>query len=158
MAATTGRNGSSETFDRRKPESARQHIDARHGIEDDRSFGQVVSDLVSHSQELMRGEIAFAKREMADNARQVGGAAAIGVAAWPFVVAGVVLLGFALAFGLAVLMPGWAAFLLAATAFLAIAATLGLVARSRVKDTQLAPTRAIEETKEDMSWIRAHSA
>lgn len=158
MSATAGRNGSSETFDRPRPRSARQYLDERHGIEDERSFGEIVGDLVSHSQELMRGEIAFAKREVTDNAKQIGGAAAIGVAAWPFVLSAVVLLGFALATGLDEVMPTWAAFLLAGVAYLVIAGVFALVAKSRVKDAQLAPTKAIEDTKEDLSWIRAHSA
>ncbi len=158
MSATAGRNGSSESVHRPEPRTARQRLDQRHGIEDERSFGQIVGDLVSHSQELMRGEIAFAKREVTDNAKQLGGAAAIGVAAWPFALSAVVLFGFALATGLAEVMPTWAAFLLAGVAFAAIAAALALVAKSRVKDAQLAPTKAIEDTKEDLSWIKAHSA
>jgi amino acid transporter len=106
----------------------------------------------------MRGEIAFAKRELTDNAKQVGGAAAIGVAAWPFALSAVVLFGFALATGLAEVMPTWAAFLIAGVAFVAIAAVFALVAKSRVKQANLAPTKAIADTKEDLSWIRAHSA
>ena len=149
MSATTGRP---------RPQTARQHLDERYGFEDDRSFGQVVGDLVSHTQELLRGEIAFAKREMTDNVKQVGSAAAIGVAAWPFVLAAVVLLGVALALGLAAAMPTWLGFLIAGVVFLAIAAAFALVAKSRVKDARLAPTKAIDETKEDLTWIKAHSA
>jgi hypothetical protein len=149
MSATTGRP---------RAQTARQHLDDRYGFEDDRSFGQVVGDLVSHSQELLRGEIAFAKRELTDNVKQVGGAAAIGVAAWPFVLAAVVLLGVALALGLAAAMPAWLGFLIAGVVFLAIAAAFALVAKSRVKDARLAPTKAIDETKEDLTWIKAHSA
>jgi lipopolysaccharide export LptBFGC system permease protein LptF len=138
--------------------TARQRLDQRHGVEDDRSLGTIVSDLVSHSQELMRGELAFAKREMADNAKQYGGAAAMGAAAWPFVLSAVVLLGFALATGLNEWMDTWVAFLLAGVVYLAIAGGLALTAKARVKDANLAPTKAIDETKEDLSWIKAHSA
>lgn len=148
MAATAGQ----------KPRTSRQYLDERHGLEDDRSFGQIVGDLVSHSQELMRGEIAFAKREVTDNVKQVGGAAAIGVAAWPFVLSAVVLFGFAIATGLAEVLPTWAAFLLAGVAYLVIAAVFALLAKSRVKDAKLAPTKAIQDTKEDLTWIKAHSA
>lgn len=158
MSATAGRNGSAESFDRPAPKTSRQYLDERHGIEDDRSFGQVVGDLVSHSQELMRGEIAFAKREMADNAKQVGGAAAIGAGALPFALSAFTLLGIALGFGLAEVMRPWLAFLIAGVVYLAIAGALALVAKSRVKDAKLAPTKAIEDTKEDLTWIKAHSA
>jgi len=158
MSATARRSGGTESIDRPEPQTARQRLDARHGIDDDRSFGQIVGDLMSHSQELLRGEIAFAKRELTDNAKQVGGAAAIGVAAWPFLLAAVVLLGIALGFGLAEALAPWLAFLIAGVAFLAIAAAFALVAKARVKDAQLAPTKAIDDTKEDLAWIKAHSA
>lgn len=135
----------------------RERIDARYGFEDDRSLGQVVGDLVSHSQQLMRGEIAFAKREMAENAKQVGGAAAVGVAAWPFVLTAVVLLGLAIASALANAMPNWAAFLVTAALYIVIAAGLALFAKSRVKDASLAPTHTIDHAKEDLTWIKAHT-
>lgn len=136
--------------------TSRQRLDQRHGIEDDRSIADIAGDLVSHTQELVRGELAFAKRELAENAKQVGGAAALGVGAWPFALSAVVLLGFALASGLATVLPGWAAFLIAGVVFAAIAAGLALVARSRVKDATLAPTKTIEDAKEDLTWIKAH--
>lgn len=157
MAATAPR-GSTDADLGVKPMTARQRLDQRHGIEDERSFGTVVSDLVSHSQELLRGELAFAKREMTENAKQYGGAAAMGAAAWPFVLSAVVLLGLALGTGLSEWMPTWLGFLIAAVVYLAIAGGLALAAKSRVKDANLAPKMAIEETKEDLSWIKAHSA
>lgn len=134
----------------------RQRLDDQYGFEDDRSLGTIVTDLVGHSQELIRGELAFAKRELADNAKQVGSAGAIGVAAWPFALAAVVLLGFALATGLAEAMPLWAGLLIAGAVYLVVAGGLVMVARSRIKEAQLAPTNAIEETKEDLTWIKAH--
>jgi amino acid transporter len=106
----------------------------------------------------MRGEIAFAKREMTDNVKQVGGAAAIGAGALPFALSAITLLGIALGFGLAEAMSPWLAFLIAGVAFLVIAGALALAAKSRVKHAQLAPTKAIEDTKEDLTWIKAHSA
>lgn len=135
----------------------RARFDERHGHDDDRSIGQVVGDLVSHTQQLMRGELALAKREVADSAKQVAGAAAIGVAAWPFALGAVVLLGGAIAFALAEAMPTWAAFLVAAALYVVIAAVLALVAKARAQDAQpLAPTHTIESAKEDLTWIRQH--
>jgi Flp pilus assembly protein TadG len=55
-------------------------------------------------------------------------------------------------------MDTWVAFLLAGVVYLAIAGGLALTAKARVKDANLAPTKAIDETKEDLSWIKAHSA
>lgn len=154
MSATADRRVGS--IDGTAPTTERERFDARHGWDDDRSVGQIVGDLVSHTQELMRGELAFAKREVAESAKQVGGAAAIGAAAWPFVLSAVVLLGFAIANALAGAMPGWAAFLVTAALYVVIAAAFALVAKSRVQDAQLKPTKTIETAKEDLSWIKAH--
>lgn len=128
----------------------------RTGYEDERSIGEIVGDLTSHSQELIRGEIAIAKSELVDNARQVGGAAAIGIAAWPFTLAAVVLLGFAVATGLGEAIPLWLGFLITAVLYGAIAAVLALTAKARMKDAKLAPTDSIESAKEDLTWIRTH--
>lgn len=134
----------------------RSRFDARHGVEDERSLGQVAGDLIGHSKQLIRGEFAIAKREIADSAKQVGSAAAIGGAALPFAFAAAVLLGCTLAFALAEVMPTWAGFAIATVVFVAITAIFALVAKARVQDASLAPTQTIDSTKEDLSWIRQH--
>lgn len=138
--------------------TARQYMDNRHSVPDDnRSLGEIVGDLTSHSQELLRGEVALAKRELADNAKQLGGAAAVGAAALPFVQAAVVLFGIALGFGLAEALDAWLAFAISGVVFALVAGALVLVAKSRAKDAALAPSAAIEGAKEDLAWIKAHS-
>ena len=134
----------------------RQRFDAKHGFEDDRSVGRITGDLVGHIQQLIRGEVALAKREMADGVKQVGIAAGIGAAAWPFTLGAVVLLGMAIALGLANVMPDWAAFLVTAALYVIVAAGLALTAKARVKDAQLAPTHTIDSAKEDLTWIKQH--
>ncbi|MCW2962027.1 MAG: hypothetical protein JWM90_2414 [Thermoleophilia bacterium] len=127
-------------------------------VEDERSIGQIVSDLASHTQELMRGEFALAKQEATTSAKQLGGAAAIGAAAWPFALATVILLGFAAAAGLDEALPAWASYLIVAAVFGAIAAAFALVARNRIQHAQIAPSGAINQTKEDLTWIKEHKA
>jgi len=53
-------------------------------------------------------------------------------------------------------MPAWAGFLVATVLFVAIAAVLALVAKSRVQDAQLAPKESIGTAKEDLAWIQQH--
>ena len=134
----------------------RARFDARHGFEDDRSVGRVVGDLTGHVQQLIRGEVALAKREMTEGVKQAGIAAGIGAAAWPFTLGAVILLGCALGFGLGEAMPTWAGFLVAGAVYVVIAAALALVAKSRIKDAQVAPTNSIESAKEDLAWIQQH--
>lgn len=151
----------SSTADRRSASmdggsTERARFDTRHGFEDDRSVGRVVGDLLGHTQQLVRGEVALAKREMADGVKQVGLAAGIGIAAWPFALGAVILLGVALALGLAAAMPTWAGFLVAAALYVVIAAALALVAKARVEDAKLAPKDTIDSAKEDLTWIQQH--
>ncbi|MCW2928534.1 MAG: phage holin family protein [Thermoleophilia bacterium] len=138
--------------------TSRQYMDARHSVPDDtRSLGEIVSDLTSHSQELLRGEVALAKRELADNAKQLGGAAAMGAAAVPFVQTALVLFGISLGFGLANVVDAWLAFLISGIVFALVAGGLAMAAKSRAKDASVAPTTAIDGAKEDLAWIKAHS-
>lgn len=125
--------------------------------EEERSFGQIVGDLTTHTQDLIKGELAIAKRELADNAKQVGGAAAIGGVAVPFGFAAVGLLGMTIAFALAEAMPIWAGFLIATVLYLAIAGVCALVAKQRIAKANLAPTNSIESAKEDLTWIKQHA-
>jgi hypothetical protein len=138
------------------PPTERARFDARHGVTDERSIGEIAGDLIGHSQQLLRGEIALAKREVQDGVKQVGIAAGIGVAAWPFALGAIVLLGVSVGFALAELMPLWAGFLVAAAIYVIVAAALALVAKARVKDAQLAPTQTLDSAKEDLTWIKQH--
>jgi putative superfamily III holin-X len=57
--------------------------------------------------------------------------------------------------GLAIVLPAWAAALVVGVALVAVAATLFLVGRARMKTMgPLAPTETIQTLREDVSWIR----
>jgi hypothetical protein len=118
----------------------------------ERTVGQLVADATQEMSELVRHEIALAKAELADDAKQAGiGAGMFGGAAYVGSVA-FVLLCVALAFGLheGAGWPRWLAFLVVAVLLLVVAAVLALVGKSRVTRVK-PPERTIETTKRTLA-------
>jgi hypothetical protein len=124
----------------------------------DETAQQSVSALVSQASEqlslLVRQEIRLARAEMAQKARRAaigggmfGGAGLIAL----FAVQALTIAGIA---GLALVMPVWAAALVAAGALLAVTGILALTARSEVgRALPPTPQVAIESTKADIETI-----
>ena len=70
-------------------------------------------------------------------------------------------LGFAAAAGsvaLAIVLPAWAANLIVAAVFVAIAVVLALVGRNGIKNAPTTPEQSQETLKEDARWARQQLA
>jgi F0F1-type ATP synthase assembly protein I len=124
---------------------------------DDRSFSEVIRDLTTHAQELVKGEVALAKREMADNAKSLAKPVAMFVAAALIGLVSLILLGHTLAWALNNIMDAGLAYLVASLVFVAIAGTLAFVGKKALEKAKVAPTESIEEAKEDLTWIKSHA-
>lgn len=120
------------------------------GATDERPLGELLSDVTSQLQALMRKEIELAKVETKEQINR----GAKGVAA--FAAAGVVgllaaiLLSFAAAWGLAEVMPTGLAFLVVAVVFGAVAGVLALQGKKKLATFSPVPERAVENIKEDV--------
>lgn len=105
--------------------------------------------------ELVRAEIALAKAELAAAGRAkatgAGMVAGAAVAAWLALQALLVAAGF----GLALVLPGWAAALVVAGALLVIGAGLGY-AGSRKLATPVSLDTTKHNVEEDVAWTKAH--
>jgi hypothetical protein len=114
----------------------------------ERTVGQLVADATHEMSELVRHEIALAKAELTDDAKQAGiGAGMLGAAAYFGAVAfgiGCVAAGYALHEGAG--WPRWLSFLVVAVALLVIAAMLALLGKGRVSKVK-PPERTIATTK-----------
>src|SRR6476620_9993789 len=110
----------------------------------EQSLGQLVSKVTTNVTTLVRLEIELAKAELADQFRQgaAGGGMVAGAAFLAFVA--FFLLSFAAVYGLAQVMPVWAAFLVVAGVYLLVAALLGFLASRRFRALK-GPERAIAE-------------
>jgi ABC-type transport system involved in Fe-S cluster assembly fused permease/ATPase subunit len=97
------------------------------------SIPQIVSQALADVSALVRLEIELARTELSEQAKQgAAGFALVIVAAFLAFLASI-LLSFAAVYGLAEVMPVWAAFLVVAGVYLVVGVVLVLVGRSRVQ-------------------------
>jgi Flp pilus assembly protein TadB len=120
-----------------------------------RALGAQVAGITDELRELMRRESALARAEIQDNVGLAGRGAAFGGGAAVLSLYTIGFLGLAITFGLATVMPLWAAALLTAAAFGACAVLFGSMAKSRFDQFRLKPSRTLRSLREDMQWARA---
>lgn len=120
---------------------------------DQRSMGDLFSELTANTSLLARQEFQLAKVEMQDKARNAAGdiaivalGAALGNAALLALVAAAVL-------GLSLYMDAWLAALLVAIVVGVIAAILISVGLSALKEIDPIPEQSVESLREDKEWL-----
>ena len=122
---------------------------------DERSLGELFSDLASETSNLVKQEVSLAQTEMTQKAVKVGKnvgflvvGGAVGYAALLAFIA-------ALIIGLGNLLGNyWLASLIVGVVVAIAAAVLILSAMSALKNTQLTPTQTVETIKEDAQWLK----
>jgi hypothetical protein len=124
----------------------------------DRSTGELLKQLSNETTTLVKQEIDLMKAELAAKAKPAG------IGAGMFGGAGLFGLGAFLAltaFFIALLdgaLPIWAAALIVAAAYAAIAAVLALTGKQKVKDAApVAPEQTMESVKEDVQWAKTRA-
>lgn len=124
------------------------------GAEEQPSLGDLIGRMNSDLGTLLRKEIQLAKVEMAAEAKKAGkGAGMLGGAGFAGYMA-LVMLSFAAAWGLSVLIPvGWA-FLAVGFLYLLVTGALFLRGRMELKRVH-GPQQTTETLKEDVEWARA---
>ena len=132
-------------------------IDQLNGEEPERTLGQLVVQATQDLTEIVRGEVALAKAEIAADVRNGAMAGGMFGAAGYLGMLASILLSVAAAYGLRETgLPAWAAFLIVALVYLLVAAVLVLVGRSRVKQVG-PPTMTIQSTKETIAAVKPGS-
>ena len=127
-------------------------------LQDDRSLGELIKGVSNDVSMLVRKEIELAKLETREEVRHAADAAkAFGVAALMGYLA-LVLLGFAVAWGLAEVMAVGFAFLVAGLIFGAVAAAAAVFGRDRVQKVHPVPEQTVETIKEDVQWVKAQKS
>jgi hypothetical protein len=121
----------------------------------DRPIGELLKQLSQETATLVRQELELAKAEVAQKGKMAGlGAGLLGAAG----VVGLAALGAFTAFLvllLALAVPAWAAALIVAAIYGAIAAALALRGRSKVQEASPAvPEQTLETVKEDIEWAK----
>jgi len=126
----------------------------RAAVGEDLSLGQLVGELTGDLQKLFRQELELARVELKAEAAKAGKAAGmLGGAGFAGYMT-VVLLSFALVFGLANVMdPGWAA-LIVAVLWAVGGAILFVLGRARARAVSPTPQQTVDTLKEDAQWAR----
>jgi uncharacterized membrane protein YqjE len=120
-----------------------------------RSTGELVKDLSQQASTLVRQEIQLAKVELAEKGRKlgVGMAAAAGAATAALLALGTLTAFLVLALDGA--MPNWAAALIVALIWAAVALALVLYARRKLEDFETpVPEDTVRTLKEDIEWLK----
>lgn len=121
---------------------------------DDRSLGELFSELTRETSTLFRQEFALAKTEMTAKASKVGRdvasiavGGAIAYAGFLAIVAAAILL-------LAEVVDWWLSALIVGIVVLAIGGLLIQRGREALKQDDLAPRQTIDTLKEDAEWVK----
>jgi uncharacterized membrane protein (DUF106 family) len=120
----------------------------------DRSIGELFSELASESSLLIRQEIALAKVELTQKATRVGRDAGFLVLGGAVAYAALLALLAALILLLANVMPTWLAALVVALLVGIVGAVLVSKALTDLKKTDVTPRQTVETLKEDAQWAK----
>jgi xanthine/uracil permease len=124
-------------------------------VRDERSLGDLFSDLSRETTTLVRQEVQLAKAELTQSATEAARGIGMLVAGGAVAYAGLFFVLLAIVYGL--IEAGWDAWLSAlvvGVVVVAIGAILVLRARESLKPANLAPRRTIETLKEDQEWAK----
>ena len=121
----------------------------------ERPIGELLKQLSEETTTLVRKELDLAKAEMTEKAKEAGkGAGMFGAAG----ILGFLALGALTAFFIMLLdgaVPNWAAALIVAAVYAAIAGVLALTGRNKVQEaTPPMPEQTVETIKEDVQWAK----
>jgi hypothetical protein len=120
----------------------------------DRSFAEVLQDIVHNVQEIVRAEMRLARAEISEEARK---AKPVGIWVAVAAVLGLAAIGFALlaaVYGLATVLPPWAAALIVSVAAGVVAVLAAGAARAQVKRIDPTPDKTIRSLKENVEWSK----
>lgn len=124
-------------------------------VRDERSLGDLFSDLSRETTTLVRQEVQLAKAELTQSATEAARGIGMLVAGGAVAYAGLLFLLLAIVFGL--IEAGWdpwVSALVVGLVVVAIGAVLVLRARESLKPANLAPQKTVETLKEDAEWAK----
>ena len=132
------------------PYSAEVQDDGR----EQQGIGELIGEITGDLSHLFRQEVELAKAEVRAEAKKAGKGAGMMTGAGIAALLVLILLSFAVVYGLDAVMPqGWAAFIVAVL-WAVIGAVLYSMGRKQLKSVDPVPHRTTETLKEDAQWLR----
>jgi anaerobic C4-dicarboxylate transporter len=121
---------------------------------DERSLGELFTELTQEARTLVQQEIALAKTELSQKAAVVGRDIAFLAAGAAVAYAGLLAILAAIIIGLATIMPAWLAALLVGIIVAGLGYLLVQKGQSDLKRQNLMPHQTIQTLKEDSEWMK----
>lgn len=122
---------------------------------EDRSLGELFSDLSQQVSTLVRKELELARHELMTTATKLGRAAALIAAGGLLAYAGLIVVLIGLGFLLATFgLPGWLALVLVGALVIAIGAFLMWHFMNEMRKTSIVPERTVETIQENVQWAK----
>jgi len=119
-----------------------------------RSVPEVLQDIVSNLQEIIRSEFLLAKAELKEEAKQAAKPATTFGAGLVFGIYGMGFLLLAATYGLALVMPVWLAALLVGTGLAIVAVALMSWSGKKLKRINPIPDKTIQSLEENVQWAK----
>ena len=117
--------------------------------------GELITRLSSQVSELVRGEIALAKAELAQKGKRAGIGAGLAGAAGVLALYGVGALITTVIAALALVLPVWASALIVAVVIFVVAGVLGLLGKNQIqRATPPMPENTVESVKRDVATVQ----
>jgi len=120
----------------------------------ERSFSDVLEDIVGNIQAIVRSEVRLAKTEIREEAGKAKSAGMLVGAGAVCGIFGTFFLLFAIVYGLAKLIPDWAAALAVAVVLAIAAGALVGAGLKRFKQVHPTPDKTIESIKDNVEWAK----
>lgn len=127
---------------------------AQQMMKEERSLGDLFSELASETSALVRQEVALAQVELTQKATKIGKNVGFLVVGGSIAFAALQAFLAAVIIGLSYFIPAWAAALLVGVVVAIVAYLLVTMAISNLKNMSLAPQQTVESLKEDAEWLK----
>lgn len=123
--------------------------------QEERSLGELLSEVTNELSTLFRKELELAKTEIKEQVSEASKAGAMFAGTAVAAYLALLLLSMAAAFGLAEVMPTGAAFLIVGVVHAIVAAVLFSVARKRISNVSPVPAQTMQTVKADVQTARS---
>jgi uncharacterized membrane protein YqjE len=121
-----------------------------------RSFPEVLQDIVGNLQEIVRSEFRLAKTELKEEAAKAAKPAATFGVGLVFGFYGIGFLLLASVYGLSMVMAGWLAALLVGAILAIVAIALMSSSGKKLKRVNPTPDKTIQSLEENVQWAKHH--
>lgn len=121
----------------------------------EKSLGELFSDLSQGLSNLMRQEVQLAKTEITQKVASAGKSVGFLVAAGTLAFVGFQALVAAAIIALALVLPAWLAAVIVALVLIGLGGILAFIGISSMKKTNMAPQETIQTLREDAQWAKA---